>query len=105
MIITIISLPPFVSRDGSTVDGLRVIEANVFGTNEIIVCDRKFATIYAKTGYEMSSGMVGNQFVEDEMTLKVRRRMAFLIREADKGGFSKCTNITAALLTLTPILP
>lgn len=95
-------VPPFTSPDGNLVDGLRVIEANVFGTNEIIVCDRRFATIYAKTGYEMSSGMVANQFVEDEMTLKVRRRMAFLIREADAGGFSKCTNITTALTALTP---
>lgn len=95
-------MPPFVTEGGMIVDGMRVIEANVFGTNEIYVGDRRFATIYAKTGYEMSTGMVGQQFVEDEMTMKVRRRMAFLIREADRGGWSKVTNITTALATLTP---
>ena len=95
-------MPPFVTEGGMMVDGLRVIEANVFGTNEIYVGDRRFATIYAKTGYEMSTGEVGQQFVEDEMTMKVRRRMAFLIREADAGGWTKVTNITTALATLTP---
>ena len=95
-------MPPFVTEGGMMVDGLRVIEANVFGTNEIYVGDRRFATIYAKTGYEMRMGEVGQQFVEDEMTMKVRRRMAFLIREADAGGWSKVTNITTALAALTP---
>lgn len=94
-------VPPFVSADGKYVDGILVIECNVFGTNELILADRKFATIYAKTGYEVSSGLAGTQFLEDEMTLKIRRRLAFLIKESDKGGFSKCTDITGALTTLT----
>ena len=44
----------------------------------MVVGDTRFAKLYERTGYEMSKGMVGNQFVEDEMTLKIRRRLAFL---------------------------
>lgn len=93
-------LPPFVSSDGRNVDGMTVIEANIAPANSIIVCDKRFGRIYEKTGIELSKGYSGNQFVEDEMTLKARKRLAFLIREADKGGFRKVTNVAAALVTL-----
>ena len=95
-------MPPFVTPDGRMVDGMMVIEANVFPDNQIIVGDRRFATIYAKTGYEMSRGMVGNQYIEDEMTLKIRRRLAFLVREADAGGWRRSLDVAADLTTLTP---
>lgn len=93
-------LPPFVSADGRNVDGMVVIESNIAPANSIIVCDKRFGRIYEKTGIELSKGYSGTQFVEDEMTLKARKRLAFLIRNADKGGFRKVTNITTALATL-----
>ena len=34
------------------------------------------------------------------MTLKVRKRLALLIRDADAAGFIKCTNIANDLATL-----
>ena len=93
-------LPPFVSADGRNIDGMTVIEANIAPANSIVVCDKRFGRIYEKAGVELSKGYSGTQFVEDEMTLKARKRLAFLIREADKGGFRKVTNITTALATL-----
>lgn len=93
-------LPPFVSSDGRNVDGMTVIEANIAPANSIIVCDKRFGRIYEKAGVELSKGYSGTQFVEDEMTLKARKRLAFLIREADKGGFRKVTDVAAALVTL-----
>jgi hypothetical protein len=96
-------LPPFVSSDGRNVDGMTVIEANIAPANSIIVCDKRFGRIYEKAGVELSKGYSGTQFVEDEMTLKARKRLAFLIREADKGGFRKVTNITTALATLATL--
>jgi len=93
-------LPPFVSADGRNIDGMVVIESNIAPANTLVVCDTRFGKIYEKGGVEISTGMVGNQFIEDAMTLKARKRLAFLIREADKGGFRKVTNITTALATL-----
>lgn len=95
-------MPPFVSRDGSTVSSIIIMEANVVPANQMVVGDSRFARIYERTGYEMSRGMVGNQFIEDEMTLKIRRRLAFLIKEADAGGWSHVADITADLTELTP---
>jgi len=93
-------MPPFVTRDGASVSGITVIEANIIAANTLVLGDNRFARIYEKGGVEMSKGYSGTQFVEDEMTLKARKRMAFLIRAADKGGFKKVTSISAALVTL-----
>lgn len=92
--------PPFVSADGKNIDGMLVIECNVAPANTLVICDRKFGRIYEKTGIVLSKGLVDNQFVEDAMTLKARKRLAFLIKNSDKGGFRKVTSISAALVTL-----
>lgn len=93
-------LPPFVSRDGKEVSGMVIVEDNHITANTMIVGDRKYAKIYQAAGLTVSRGEVDAQFVEDMMTLKVRKRLAFLIREVDKTGFRKVTSISAALTTL-----
>lgn len=93
-------LPPFVSADGKNIDGMQVIESNIAPANSLVVCDKRFGRIYEMAGVTLAKGYSGTQFVLDEMTLKARKRLAFLIREADKGGFRKVTNITTALATL-----
>lgn len=94
-------LPPFVSRDGAQVAGIVVIESNIITANTMVVGDRRFARIYELGGIVLSKGMVGTQFTEDELTLKARKRLAFLIRAADKGGFRKVTDIDAALAAIS----
>lgn len=93
-------IPPFVSRDGNQVAGMTVIESNVLTANKLVVGDSRFARIYEKAGIVISEGRTGSQFVEDEMTIKARKRLLFLIRTADKTGFSYCSDITADLVTL-----
>lgn len=94
-------LPPFVSRDGSQVAGIVVIESNIITANTMVIGDRRFARIYEMGGIVLSKGQINAQFTEDEMTLKARKRLAFLIRAADKGGFLKVTDIDAALAAIT----
>lgn len=93
-------IPPFVSRDGSNVAGIVVLEENSVTANTMVLGDRRYARIYEKAGITLSRGLVNAQFTEDMETLKVRTRLAFLIRGADKGGFAKVTDIAAALVTL-----
>lgn len=93
-------LPPFVTRDGQEVAGIVVIEANCIAANTMVVGDSRFGRIYEMPGVEIARGHVGTQFTEDEITIKARKRLAFLIREADKSGFRKVTSISAALTTL-----
>lgn len=80
--------------------GLNVVEDNNLADNTLVVGDGRFGRIYEKSGVVLSEGMSGTQFVTDMKTIKARARLLFLIREADKTGFLKCTNITTALATL-----
>lgn len=93
-------IPPFVSRDGSQVSGMIVLEENAVPANTMIVGDRRFARIYEIAGVQLSRGLIHAQFTSDMETLKARTRLAFLIKNADKGGFRKVTDIAAALTTL-----
>ncbi len=93
-------VPPFVDRSGNVVDGITIVEDNAVVANTMYLGDTRFARIYERTGVEISKGHVGTQFVEDAMTLKIRKRMAFLIRTVDQTGFRQVTSISAALTTL-----
>lgn len=93
-------MPPFVSRDGSQVGQIYVIECNAITANTMVIGDNKYATIYEKAGIVLSKGMVNTQFTEDEMTLKARKRLLFLIRNCDAKGFAYCSDISAALTAL-----
>lgn len=93
-------MPPYVDAAGQNVDGMQVIVSNVVPADTLVVCDRRFGRIYEMGGVELSRGTVNAQFTEDELTLKARKRLAFLIREADKGGFRKVSGVAAALTTL-----
>ena len=80
--------------------GLAVVEDNNLADNTLVVGDGRFGRIYEKSGIVLSEGMSGTQFVEDMKTIKARARLLFLIREVDKTGFLKSTDITANLATL-----
>lgn len=83
-----------------TVAGLIVILDENVSDNEMCIGDRRFARIYEKTGVVMSKGTPNAQFLEDEITIKVRKRMLLLIKNGDAVGFRKVTDITAALATI-----
>ena len=82
------------------IDSLNIVEDNNVVANTLYVGDSRFAKIYEMGGVVLSKGMINAQFTSDMMTLKARKRLAFLIREADKTGFKKVTSISAALVTL-----
>lgn len=77
-----------------------IVEDNSVPANQLVVGDRRFATIYQMGGVTLSRGVVNTQFVKDQITLKARKRLLFLIKNSDKSGFRKVTDITAALATL-----
>jgi HK97 family phage major capsid protein len=83
-----------------TIAGLAIVEDNNLSDNTLVVGDGRYGTIYEKGGVVLSEGLSGTQFVGDMKTIKARVRLLFLIRNVDKTGFLKCTNITNALTTL-----
>lgn len=84
-----------------TLGGLSVVVDENMPDNQIVIGDRRYARIYEKGGVVLSKGTPNNQFNEDEMTLKARKRLLLLVREVDKTGFLKVTDVDAALLTLS----
>jgi hypothetical protein len=95
-------LPPFVDRNGEVEEGMTVIESEAIPANHLLVVDRRMARIYEKNGFVISKGYgtTTGKFEEDEMLIKVRKRLALLIRNADKGGILVCKDVPAALTTL-----
>ena len=93
-------MPPFVSRDGEVVKGMVIIEDNALTANTMVVGDSRYGRVINRIGMQMSKGYINDQFTKDQTTLKVRRRLAFLIKDADKTGFSYVSDIAADLVTL-----
>jgi hypothetical protein len=87
-------------RTDDRIVSLNIIEDNNVVANTLYIGDSRFATIYEMGGVVLSEGMINAQFTSDLRTIKARKRLAFLIREADKSGFKRVTSISAALTTL-----
>ena len=77
-----------------------IVEDNNIANNVLVVGDSRFGRIYELGGVTLSSGMIDDQYNKDLITLKARKRLLFLIRNSDKAGFRKVTDIDAALVTL-----
>lgn len=79
---------------------LNIIEDNNITANTLVVGDSRYGRIYEMDGVTVSRGYKGDQFAQDLMSIKARKRLAFLIRANDATGFRKVTSISAALTTL-----
>lgn len=93
-------MPPFVSNDGNVIDGITVIESNVVAANTLAMADNRFVRVYEESGLAVSTGLVGDQFKQDLVTLKARRRAQVLVRQADRQAVYKVEDISAALVLL-----
>lgn len=77
-----------------------IVEDNSVADNELVVGDSRYMEIHEMVGIALSRGMINDQYVKDQLTLKARKRMLFLIKNSNKSGFRKVTDIDAALLAL-----
>jgi hypothetical protein len=93
-------MPPFVSKDGKSIDSILVIETSSVTANTMLVGDNRFPKIYEVDGYTLVKGLADGDFVSDMFTLKARRRLMLLVKNADSGCLNKVTSISAALTTL-----
>ncbi len=93
-------MPPFVTNDGMMIDSIMVIESNIVTPNTLCMADNRFIRVYEEAGLAVSTGLVGDQFRQDLITLKARRRFEVLVRQADRQAVYRVDDITAALVTL-----
>lgn len=96
-------IPPFASQDGKNVAGITVIESPFITANTLVMGDRRFARIYEEGTLEQAYNYVNADFLQDVITLKLRKFLALLVRNADATGFRKCTDIATDMATLQNI--
>jgi len=87
--------------DGTAnVNGIRVIPHALPTANTMLVGDFNWASQFNIGEIEIEMGYIGNQFINDMMTIKARKRTALLVRNVDLNAFAKVTDIGAALTLL-----
>lgn len=90
----------YIFPDRENIGSMIILEDNNIADNTLVIGDSRYAEIFEMGGAVLSRNYSGNQFVTDQITIKVRKRLLFLIRNVDQTGFLKCTNVTTALTTL-----
>jgi hypothetical protein len=93
-------LPPFFDKAGNVVDGITVVECNAITANTAAVGDSRYGAIYEEPGVTVQTGFATGDFESDMMTIKARKRLNLLIRNVDRTGWLKVTDIDAALVIL-----
>lgn len=96
-------LPPFISADGTIIDGVRVVESSQVTANTLVIGDFRYGTVYDDgEGVEVSLGWVNDQFIKNTFTILAEKRLGLLVRNINLPAFRKVTSISAAITAITP---
>jgi hypothetical protein len=93
------ALPPFMTQSGK-VGNLQIIESPKVTVNTMMVGDASYGTIYQSEDVVIEMGLVNDQFLKNQWTIRAEQELCFLQRNADLGAFVKVTDITAAIAAL-----
>jgi len=91
-------LPPFMSN--GRVGNLTIIESPKVTVGTLMVGDASYGTIYQSEDVVIEMGLVNDQFLKNQWTIRAEQELCFLQRTADLGAFTKVTDITAAISAL-----
>jgi hypothetical protein len=87
--------------DGTAnVNGIKVIPHALPTANTMLVGDFNWAEQFNMGDIEIEMGFIANQFINDMMTIKARKRTALLVRNVNLNSFRKVTDINAAISLL-----
>jgi len=92
-------LPPFMQNQGKVGD-LQIIQSPKVTVNTMMVGDASYGTIYQSEDVVIEMGLVNDQFLKNQWTIRAEQELCFLQRNADLGAFVKVTDITAAIAAL-----
>jgi len=91
-------LPPFMSN--GKVGNMTIIESPKVTVNTLMVGDASYGTIYQSEDVVIEMGLVNDQFLKNQWTIRAEQELCFLQRTADLGAFTKVTDINAAIAAL-----
>jgi hypothetical protein len=87
--------------DGTAnVNGIKVIPHALPTAGTMLVGDFNWAEQFNMGDVEIEMGFIANQFINDMMTIKARKRTALLVRNVNLNAFIKVTDIAAAISAL-----
>lgn len=82
------------------ISGMLVIETNTVPTNEATFGDSRHAKVYEEPGTAITIGMSGDDFQNDRVRMKVRKRANLLIKDIRQDAFRQVTDVDAAIAEL-----
>jgi len=91
-------LPPFMAN--GKVGNLQIIESPKVTSGTLMVGDASYGTIYQSEDVVIEMGLVNDQFLKNQWTIRAEQELCFLQRTADLGAFTKVTDISAAIAAL-----
>jgi len=94
-------MPPFISADGTRIKGATVITNTAITADTFLVGDFRYLHVGRKGGVEVEmTNSDGTDFMNDIITIKLRRRIASYVRANDSGAFYTGT-ISTIITNLT----
>lgn len=94
-------IPPFVSRDGNQVAGTVIVPSAAVTANTLAMGDARHVRFYDVEGYSLEFGLDGNDFTQDLITLKGRKRGNLLLKTQDATAFYKVTDVDQRIVDIT----
>lgn len=94
-------LPPFISADGTVIDGVRVTESSEVTANTLVIGDFRYGTVYDDgQGIEVTMGWINDDFIKNQWRILAEERLGLLVRTINLPAFRKVTSITAAIAAI-----
>jgi hypothetical protein len=90
-------LPPFISADGTRIDNVIVVESSKVTANTLLIGDFSYGTIYQSEDVVIEMGLVNDQFLKNQWTIRAEQECMLLVRNVDSDAFLKVTDIAAAI--------
>lgn len=98
--------PMWMSSDGMSVRGVRIIESQLVTQDQAFIGDFTFGTLWGTGGTVLDVAQQhGTDWLDDVTRLKATVRKALVIRDAHVGAFLHINGIAAAQVALDPALP
>ena len=91
-------LPPFISNDGTTVSGIRVVSNTGIPVDNFLVGDFSKAGVRFKEGLTINVGYENDDFTKNLVTILAEARLVQRVKSNHYGAFVKgviSTSITA----------
>jgi hypothetical protein len=77
-----------------------VVESSRVTANSLAIGDFSYGSVHQGEDVTIEMGLVNDQFLKNQWTIRAEQEIFLLIRNVDRDGFLKVSNIDAAISAL-----